>query len=89
MPKKQTMALRQSGDSSLMMNAIAWCSAQGLPVRRVSPHQIKVGPWNFYPNRGSFNRDDLPEKQLGGFPAFQAAVRAWWALAHAPYNETL
>lgn len=87
--KKKSMDLRQSGDSRQMSSAIAWCSAQGLPVRRVSMYQLKVGPWNLYPDRGSFNRDDLPKKQTGGFPAFQTAVRDWWDRENAPYLESL
>jgi hypothetical protein len=87
--KKPSMALRQPDDSEEMTNAIAWLVAQGLPVRRVSIHQVKVGPWNLYPDRGSFNRDDMPAKREGGFEAFQEQVAFWWRRKNAPYGKTL
>lgn len=86
---KPTMLLQQPGDTQKMGNAIAWCAAQGMTVRRVSQHQIKIGPWNFYPDKGTFNRDDLPRKQVGGFPAFQAAISAWWNGETARYQQSL
>ena len=90
MPKKKTgLPLRNKDDSHAMRNAIAWCAAQGLPVRRVSPHQIKVGPYNFYPNPGTFNRDDIQQKQTGGFESFRLAVAKWWKAESEKYRKNL
>ncbi|HVK58594.1 MAG TPA: hypothetical protein VM735_07435 [Candidatus Kapabacteria bacterium] len=88
MPKK-TMDLRQPGDSRLMSQTIAWCAAQGLPVRRVSPYQLKIGVFNFYPDKGTHNRDDLPAKKVGGFPAFKDAVLRWWEAENAQFKQSL
>jgi hypothetical protein len=71
------MDLRQPDDSVRMQGAISWCLAKGLPVRRVSAHQLKVEVWNVYPDKDTFYRDDVPVKRHG-FPAFQEAVMLWW-----------
>lgn len=77
------------GDSAVMRRVIAWCSAHGLDVRRMSPSQIKVGPLNCWPDTGAWNRDDDPKRKPGGIPAFITAVEAWMtAQAQAPAGWT-
>lgn len=78
MAKKTKRPLSAPTDTLEMRAAVAWCSLQGLPVRRVSDHQIKVGSFNLWPVKGTWNHDEAPQKRPGGFPAFQKAVLAWW-----------
>ncbi|MDB5583367.1 MAG: hypothetical protein JWR80_8543 [Bradyrhizobium sp.] len=78
MPKIKR-ALTSSTDSITMRNAIAWCAAQGLNVRRTSDIQIKVGPYNCWPDAGTWNRDDDPKAKKGGVTAFKVAIENWLA----------
>jgi hypothetical protein len=78
MAKKRNRSLSTPDDTPEMRTAVAWCSLQGLPVRRVSDHQIKVGSFNLWPGKGTWNHDEMPQKRPGGFPAFKKAVLAWW-----------
>lgn len=87
--KKQQLPLTNPNDSYAFRSAIAWCSKQGLPARRVSPYQLKVGPFNFYPDRGTFNRDDIQPKQTGGFEAFSEAVGIWRRSEKQKYDKKI
>lgn len=73
---KKSLELQQSGDSYVMTQTIAWCTSNGFAVRRVSRYQIKVGPWNCWPDTGGFNRDDMPARQEG-VAEFLAALTKW------------
>lgn len=77
MKTKSSLPLRCDGDLPHMLEVINWAQAQGLPIRRPSIYQLKIGPWNYYPSRTTFNTDMLPEQKRAGFLAFTEAVLAW------------
>ncbi|RVT93132.1 hypothetical protein [Sphingomonas crocodyli] len=81
MTKKQRRPLTNENDSPEMRRVIAWCSSHSLPIRRVSDHQIKVGAFNFWPSKASWNLDHSPQKKTGGEAAFRKAVLKWWSEA--------
>ncbi len=78
MPKKVTRELLTEADTDAFRLAVSWATKVGLPVRRVSDHQIKIAHFNLWPNTGSWNDDLSPRKQPGGFRTFQQAVLQWW-----------
>jgi hypothetical protein len=49
--------LRQPMDSAKMQQAIDWLEEQGYPVSRPTEWQLKIGPFNFYPDKGTILRD--------------------------------
>ena len=61
--------LKEPDDSVAMTEAIDWLSARGVPVRRVSPIQLKIGALNYYPDAGTIYRDGeqrMRERGLAG-----------------------
>ena len=81
MTKKKAipLPLRQPGDGARMTAAINWLLSQGLPVKRCTVHQIRVGPLNFWPERGTFNIEASPRAAAKGLRAFKSAVADWRA----------
>jgi hypothetical protein len=45
-------------DTPAMAKAIATLKDHDIAFIRTSIHQLKIGEWNFYPNRGTLVRDD-------------------------------
>lgn len=65
-------AIRRLTDSANMKAAINWLEKQGFSVRRPTEWQLKVGPINFYPDRGTIICDGEVEPLLHrGLSAFQ------------------
>ena len=54
-----------------------WATSAGIFIRRCSRHQLKIGPFNYWPKRQKFNSDELPSQRHQGFENFQQAVLAW------------
>lgn len=62
--------LHREGDSTAMTLAITRLFQLQVDLHRTSPHQLKVGSWNFYPSKGTINADANPairERGLGAF----------------------
>jgi len=71
---KNLDAIRRPMDSGEMRAAITWLEKQGLLVRRPTEWQLKVGPINFYPDRGTIICDGevepLQSRGLGALRDF-------------------
>lgn len=76
MGKKELYPLTQASDPLPFRAAVEWCESLGIPIKRTSPYQLKVGPWNFY-TKGSFHHDGDPKRRGFGLPAFKAAMEIW------------
>ena len=74
MGKKRSIPLADAPDA--MRRLVAWCSAQGVNVRRTSKIQIKVGPFNCWPEAETWNRDD-DQRRKHGLNDFKAAGEQW------------
>lgn len=74
---KPTLPLRRDDDLPQTLEAITWAEKHDLPIRRPSPYHLKIGPWNYYPTRMTFNTDLLPAQMRAGFLAFTEAVLTW------------
>lgn len=74
MPKRRSLPL---DDATPQMKVLAaWCSDHGLTVRRTSGLQLKVGPFNVWPDAGTWNRDD-DLKRKSDIRLFREAVEQW------------
>jgi hypothetical protein len=64
------MISKQNLADLAMKEAKDWLDAQGIPYLFREPHQLKIGPVNFWPGRGTITVDGeigkRPEKGLGG-----------------------
>ncbi|ARR52351.1 hypothetical protein HY78_02195 [Rhizorhabdus wittichii DC-6] len=69
--------LRQPDDTPQFRAAIDWLDNQGFKATRPSPHQLKIGPFNFYPNKGSWNSDFDPKRKTGGLKVIEKKLRGW------------
>lgn len=50
--------LFRPGDDARMVEAVQYLLRNNrLPIRRPSRHQLKVGPWNFWPTSGKVAKD--------------------------------
>jgi hypothetical protein len=62
-----------------MKHALERLAAEGIPHKQTSEFQIKVGPFNFYPDKGTIYMDRDPEARsergLEDFLALTAKVR--------------
>lgn len=59
------------------MKAVAnWCLQHGLTARRTSEIQIKIGPFNVWPDAGTWNRDD-DLKRKRHIRLFKEAAERW------------
>jgi hypothetical protein len=64
-------------DSPAMKAAIKRLKREGIHFERVSPHQLKVEEFNYYPGKGTiFVDQELKARQEKGLGAFIALVRA-------------
>ena len=87
--RRRSLELRQPGDTAEMRLAINWCLAQGYPVRRCSPSQLRVGPINFWPNSGTINFEASPAAPSEGLAAFSRMVTTWSGLSEYEQEEAL
>lgn len=74
MPKRRSLPLDDA--SPQMKTLAAWCIDHGLNVRRTSSLQLKIGPFNVWPDAGTWNRDD-DLKRKSGLRLFREAVERW------------
>ncbi|AYJ86902.1 hypothetical protein D3Y57_14335 [Sphingomonas paeninsulae] len=86
--KKPPMDLHQPNDSVKMDREIALLVSNKLIVLRKSAYQIKVGPFNRYPDSDSWN-SDMDTKKKKHFNEFLAAVLDWDKKDKAPFSGTL
>lgn len=63
-------ALHQPDDSIQMQRAIKRLVGKGYDVSRKSPHQLKVGVFNFYPDRGTITQDGAKRIEQKGIDFF-------------------
>lgn len=63
-------ALHKPDDSINMQRAIKRLVSNGYEVSRKSPHQLKVGSCNFYPDRGTITRDGAKRIEQKGIDHF-------------------
>jgi len=75
--KKKTHPLILPDDLPHTVAFVKWAQKHKLPVRRTSPFQYKIGPWNYYPTKQTFNSDDKPEVKLKGFGLLKQHVLDW------------
>jgi hypothetical protein len=55
-----------------MTEALAWLDAHGIRVTRPTAWQLKIGPYNYYPDKGTIHRDgDRQPHPERGLPALQ------------------
>ncbi|AZO33554.1 MAG: hypothetical protein EOS54_04000 [Mesorhizobium sp.] len=66
--------LHRPDDSNQMQRAIKRLVSNGYGVSRKSPHQLKVGPYNFYPDRGTITQDGEKRIELKGIDHFIALL---------------
>lgn len=76
--KTEEGPLRRLGDGEHTLEVIAWAEEQRLPMRRPGPHHLKIGPWNYYPTKRTFNSDNAVKVTARGFDEFKLAVRRWF-----------
>jgi hypothetical protein len=69
-----------------MTAAIDWIIAERLPIRRCTIYQLRVGPLNFWPDRGTFNFDGSLRLPGVGLRAFKTAVAEWQASEESDYR---
>jgi hypothetical protein len=86
--KKPPMDLRQPNDTAAMQREITILTSHKLKVLRKSIYHIKIGPFNRYPDKGSWN-SDLDLKGKKHFDDFLAAVLAWDKKDKALFYGTL
>jgi hypothetical protein len=75
--KHASIPLRQPGDSERMTAALDWAEAARLPIVRKTMAQLKIGPLNFYPDKGTFHSEGAPAGHEKGLRAFKIAVEDW------------
>jgi hypothetical protein len=67
-------------DPPLVRKAIEWLTREGIPFERPGTYQLKCGPFNFYPTRGTIILDGhtkrLPQRGLDSFIAL-LRQRGW------------
>ena len=74
MPKRRSLSLDDA--TPQMKEVVRWCHLHGLTARRTSAIQIKVGPFNAWPDAGTWNRDD-DLKRKTTIRDFKSAVERW------------
>jgi len=77
--KNKTGPLRRPDDTPHTHEVIDWALGQRLPVWRPASSHLKIGPWNYYPTKRTFNSDVAVRVKLVGFEEFQRAVLKWLA----------
>lgn len=81
MKKYVKSALHKPDDSNQMQRAIKRLVRDGYDVSRKSRHQLKVGPFNFYPDRGTITQDGEKRIELKGIGHFVALLEGCKAAA--------
>ena len=76
--KTEEGPLRRPDDYQHTLEVIAWAESERLPMRRPGPHHLKIGPWNYYPTKRTFNSDTAVKVTSHGFEEFKLAVRRWF-----------
>jgi len=67
---KRTLAKIESSDSQCMQDAISKLLRAGLKPYRTSHHQLKCGPYNFWPSTGAIVKDPWHRLAEVGINAF-------------------
>jgi hypothetical protein len=57
MSNTRAQPARRPTDSMAMREAIDWLCNAGIPFIRPTDWQLKIGPLNFYPDKGTIHRD--------------------------------
>lgn len=57
-----------------MTQAIAWCQSKNIAIRRQTTFQLKIGPINFFPNKGTVHVDEIGTLTEHGLEVFQALL---------------
>lgn len=65
----------RSTDSAAMREAIDWLNNEGIPFIRPTNWQLKIGPINFYPDKGTIHCDDERRHPEWGLAALQELLR--------------
>lgn len=64
---------KEDSAANAMTEAVAWLNQNGIRFEFLPPYQLKIGPLNFWPRRGTitFDGEDQkrPEKGLDGLAA--------------------
>jgi hypothetical protein len=68
------LPLNLAGDGPEMREAIAALIDLGVRVQRTSKFQLKVGPINFWPNRGTITIDGKPPLKEKGLDEFLTKI---------------
>lgn len=84
--RKSALPLRQPGDSERWIATIAWVEAARIKAIRPTMLQLKVGPMNFYPDKGTMHRDGEPTMPGRGLRAFKIAVDDWLEQERRDYS---
>jgi hypothetical protein len=71
---KKPIPLDQLNDHPAMCEAVAWCRANNIPVRRSTQFQLKYGPINFWPEKGTIHVDELGTLSQKGLTVFKALL---------------
>lgn len=70
---KKHQSLDQPRDTPEMREAIAWCRANKIDVRRHTDFQLKCGPINFWPGKkGTVHVDEIGTLPERGFEVFKS-----------------
>jgi len=67
---KAKLQLKQTTDTPEMRGAISELEEKGVKLVRTSRFQLKVGPFNFWPDSGTITRDGHPPLAKRGLEAF-------------------
>lgn len=68
--KKPKLELRQKNDSQDMSEAIKTLSEKGYKIVRKTPYQLKIGPFNFWPDTGRIHIDGKSKMTKRGLEDF-------------------
>lgn len=71
---KKSLPLKQPSDRFEMTKAIEWCQSKNIPIRRQTTFQLKIGPINFFPNKGTVHVDEIGTLTERGLEVFQALL---------------
>ncbi len=68
--------LRRPTDTAALTEALNWLDAQGIRYTRPTEWQLKIGPYSFWPGKGTIHRDgDRQPHPDRGLPALQQLLR--------------
>lgn len=63
--------LEQPSEPPEIARAVNWAAALSLPLRRPSPHHVKLGRLNYWPVKGTLQFDGERSRSERGFEAFK------------------